>query len=257
MNYTQILMMLAGLASLGLPSSPGFAQATRTWVSGVGDDANPCSRTAPCKTFAGAISKTAVRGEINVLDAGGFGTVMITRAITIRADNVEAGVLASGTNGITIAASPSDKIVLDGLDIEGIGTGLDGIAIQTAGEVVIKNCSIHQFSGNGVTISTGTLVRVIIRNSTIAENAGSGVVVNSTPGFGHVRIFDSMIHTNVNDGVGVNGLGNEALLSNDEILGNARQLNVSTGVSGGVIYSLGNNTIPNSAGDNPTPFPMR
>ena len=36
------------------------AQATRTWVSGVGDDVNPCSRTAPCKTFAGAISKTGL-----------------------------------------------------------------------------------------------------------------------------------------------------------------------------------------------------
>jgi len=36
--------------------------------SGVGDDANPCSRTAPCKTFAGAISKTAAAGEINCLD---------------------------------------------------------------------------------------------------------------------------------------------------------------------------------------------
>jgi hypothetical protein len=59
------------------------AQATRTWVSGVGDDANPCSRTAPCKTFAGAISKTAPCGEISVLDPGGFGAVTITKSITI------------------------------------------------------------------------------------------------------------------------------------------------------------------------------
>src|SRR5437588_4179316 len=78
------------------------AQATRTWVSGVGNDANPCSRTAPCKTFAGAISKTAPAGEINVLDPGGFGAVTITKSITIRADHVEAGVLVSGTNGIIV-----------------------------------------------------------------------------------------------------------------------------------------------------------
>src|SRR5438093_5866225 len=78
------------------------AQATRTWVSGVGDDANPCSRTAPCKTFAGAISKTAAGGEINVLDPGGFGAVTITKSITIRSDHVEAGVLVSGTNAIIV-----------------------------------------------------------------------------------------------------------------------------------------------------------
>src|SRR5437667_1735900 len=79
------------------------AQATRTWVSGVGDDANPCSRTAPCKTFAGAISKTAPGGEINVLDPGGFGAVTITKSITISSEGFEAGVLVSGTNGIIIS----------------------------------------------------------------------------------------------------------------------------------------------------------
>src|SRR6266487_6492393 len=88
------------------------AQATRTWVSGVGDDANPCSRTAPCKTFAGAISKTAASGEINVLDPGGFGAVTITKSITIRSDHIEAGVLVSGTNGIIVNAGANDTIVL-------------------------------------------------------------------------------------------------------------------------------------------------
>ncbi|MDP9057392.1 MAG: right-handed parallel beta-helix repeat-containing protein [Pseudomonadota bacterium] len=242
---------------MGFVGPPAFAQATRTWVSGVGDDANPCSRTAPCKTFAGAMSKTATAGEINVLDPGGFGVVTINHSITIRADHVEAGVLATGTNGITVAAGPIDQVVLEGLDIEGLGSGLDGIAIQSAGEVLIKNCNIHQFTRNGVTITTNAMVRVIIRASTIGENGGSGVVVNSTPGFGHVRIFDSLILTNTSDGVQVNGAANEALLSNAQILGNLRQLNVSTGVSGGIIYSLGNNTILNSGGDNPTPFPIK
>ena len=78
-----------------LVASSASAQATRTWVSGVGDDANPCSRTAPCKTFAGAISKTAADGEINVLDPGAFGAVTITKSIRIISDHVEAGVLVS------------------------------------------------------------------------------------------------------------------------------------------------------------------
>src|SRR5207253_8119005 len=84
-------------------ASMAQAQATRTWVSGVGDDANPCSRTAPCKTFAGAISKTAKDGEISVLDPGGFGAVTITKAITIDGGGGQvASVLVSGTNGIVI-----------------------------------------------------------------------------------------------------------------------------------------------------------
>jgi hypothetical protein len=86
-------------ATLGLAAS-SYAQATRTWVSGVGDDANPCVRTAPCKTFAGAISKTADGGEINVLDPGGFGAVTITKSVSIVAQGAIGGVLVSGTNGI-------------------------------------------------------------------------------------------------------------------------------------------------------------
>src|SRR6201995_5651434 len=99
------------------------AQATRTWVSGVGDDANPCSRTAPCKTFAGAISKTLAGGEINCLDPGGFGALTITKSITITCDNTLGGVLVSGTNGINVNAAATDIIVLTGLDLEGLGSG--------------------------------------------------------------------------------------------------------------------------------------
>src|SRR5579883_2400156 len=102
-SSSTILVVLCFLFSAGTAS----AQATRTWVSGVGDDANPCSRTAPCKTFAGAISKTAPGGEINVLDPGGFGAVTITKSITISSQAFEAGVLVSGTNGIVVSAGPT------------------------------------------------------------------------------------------------------------------------------------------------------
>src|ERR1700748_2993293 len=93
------LFIVLGAASIA------SAQASRTWVSGVGDDANPCSRTAPCKTFPGAISKTAVSGEINCLDPGGFGTVTIVKSITIDCTGIEGGILSAGTNGININIS--------------------------------------------------------------------------------------------------------------------------------------------------------
>src|ERR1700684_971293 len=99
------VIMLAVSFMLQLPT-PAQAQATRTWVSGVGDDANPCSRTAPCKTFAGAISKTVAGGEIDVLDPGGFGALTITKAITLDGGGGQvASILVSGTNGITINAA--------------------------------------------------------------------------------------------------------------------------------------------------------
>src|SRR5207247_6547684 len=100
------------------------AQATRTWVSGVGDDANPCSRTAPCKTFAGAISKTAAGGEISVLDPGGFGAVTITKAITLNGDGTLASILVSGTNAIIINAAATDTVIIRNLSFEGVNTGL-------------------------------------------------------------------------------------------------------------------------------------
>ena len=109
---TKLYIVLALLATFTVGVATSNAQATRTWVSGVGDDANPCSRTAPCKTFAGAISKTAPGGEINVLDPGGFGAVSITKSISIISVGFEAGVLVSGTNAINVVVGDTDKVLL-------------------------------------------------------------------------------------------------------------------------------------------------
>src|SRR5688572_18374492 len=105
--------------SVLIGASAASAQATRTWVSGVGDDVNPCSRTAPCKTFAGAISKTAAGGEISVLDPGGYGAVTITKAITINGDGTLASILAVLTNGVVVNAGVNDRVVLRNISING------------------------------------------------------------------------------------------------------------------------------------------
>src|ERR1700730_14417006 len=103
MRSHTLLASLIGLLVSFLACQAAHAQAVRTWVSGVGDDANPCSRTAPCKTFAGAISKTATNGEIDCLDPGGFGAVTITKSITLDCHETLGSILNAGTNGITIA----------------------------------------------------------------------------------------------------------------------------------------------------------
>jgi hypothetical protein len=170
------------LIALAVPSS-AFGQATRTWVSGVGDDANPCSRTAPCKTFAGAISKTANGGEINCLDPGGFGGVTINKSLTIKCQYTEGGVLVSGTNAIVINATATDKVTLRGLDINGIGVGaqtsLTGIKVLSAARVNILDNEIYRFQA-GITIApTSAQTRVVISNNHIHDN---GVGVFNGPG---------------------------------------------------------------------------
>jgi hypothetical protein len=173
------------LVALALPAS-SMGQATRTWVSGVGDDANPCSRTAPCKTFAGSISKTAIGGIINVLDDGGFGAVTITKSITIDGHHHIAGILAANTNGIIINPTTSPgtvRVVLRGLDIEGnnqsnpLNAGLNGVRFLAGRSLKIFDSDIYQFSQNGVENRSSTdLSTLVIDNTRIHENGGNGVV---------------------------------------------------------------------------------
>jgi hypothetical protein len=174
------------VVALAVPSA-AFGQATRTWVSGVGDDANPCSRTAPCKTFAGAISKTANGGEINCIDPGGFGAVTITKSMAIKCRYTEGGLLVSATNGVVINGANTDKVTLDGLDINGLkipssGASLSGVKVLNAGRVNILHSEIYGFQA-GVTVAptpaSSNATRVGIQDTHIHEN---GVGVFNGPG---------------------------------------------------------------------------
>jgi hypothetical protein len=193
------------LAALALPSA-AFGQATRTWVSGTGDDVNPCSRTAPCKTFAGAISKTANGGEINCLDPGGFGGVTITKSLTIKCHYTEGGVLVSGTNAIVINAAATDKVTLRGLDINGLsipsaGGSLVGVKVLSARTVHLVDDEIYGFKAGVSVQSTAPTTNVVVWNSHIHDN---GIGVFNGPGNGSVTssfvtLRDNMIADNVCD----------------------------------------------------------
>jgi hypothetical protein len=156
------------------------AQATRTWVSGVGDDVNPCSRTAPCKTFAGAISKTSVGGEISVLDPGGFGVITISKSITIDGTGNLSSILAAQTTGINInitATTDAAKTVrIRGLSINGAGNGINGINVIAANKVSVEDSVIDGFTVNGINVQAGVL---FVRNTTIRNNAGAGISVSA------------------------------------------------------------------------------
>jgi hypothetical protein len=184
MRRIALLAIAIGFLIPVLASAPASAQATRTWVSGVGDDANPCSRTAPCKTFAGAVSKTAAGGEINCLDPGGFGGITITKGMTLNCHEVLGSILVAGAPGVTVNAGTA-LVVLRNLQITGVtGTptpGTIGVRIIAAGVVSIEDCVITQFGQQGIadTRSTGS-TKLFVRNSVISHNVGSGISLTAT-----------------------------------------------------------------------------
>ena len=169
--FRQVLPLTAAML---LVAAAAQAQATRTWVSGVGDDVNPCGRTAPCKTFAGAISKTADRGEINVLDPAGYGAVTINKNISIENDGALAGILVSvGSNGIIVNGAGID-VVIRGLTIDGIGTGLNGIRFLQGAALHVEDCTINDFSQNGIDFNPSSGSLLFVKNTTVRNNSAGG-----------------------------------------------------------------------------------
>jgi hypothetical protein len=210
------------------------AQATRTWVSGTGSDANPCSRTAPCQTFAGAINKTAINGEINCLDPHGFGAVTIVKSITIDCHEVFASVLASFTSGIVIniaAGNPNDplrSVRIRNVNINGTGssgsvgtrTGLKGINIIAASSVFIEDAFILNFTQQGILDQRTTGGTLVINNTTVVNNAGPGIQI--APSSGSTRIDASLYNVrseNNTDGLrigsAVRAMVRQSILSNN------------------------------------------
>lgn len=221
-------------------ASTGQAQATRTWVSGVGDDVNPCSRTAPCKTFAGAISKTAAGGEIDALDPGGFGAVTITKSIFIDG-TTGAGfgsILASAVNGVNVndsaTGTPNTIVVrLRNLSINGAGTtlGLNGVNFTSGATVHVENCVIRNFSGTGIRVATPQPSRLIVSNTTISEITGQGIEFAGANAANDAAVIDRTTITRTGGGVRISNRASVAI-SNSNI-----SINNTPAGSAGVIIT--------------------
>ena len=239
-RITLPLSVLSVVVGICLHAAPAQAQATRTWVSGVGDDANPCSRTAPCKTFAGAISKTAASGEINVLDPGGFGAVTITKSISI-ISQFEAGVLVSGTNGIIVNVLSTDNVLLEGLDIEGLGTGINGITITGGGRTTIRKCSIRDFTQNGINLVGTPLARALIEDSLIVNNGGGFNMQGAAGAINSAILQNTVVNNNTSFATQVNG-PSTLILIGTMLAGSP--LSISAG-AGAAVISYGNNVLRN------------
>ncbi len=235
MRKAALSLAIIGLALPLFAAAPAQAQAARTWVSGAGDNANPCSRTAPCRTFQGALTagKTAPGGEINCLDAGDFGPVSITFSLTISCAAGTAGILAGGGTGVVINAAATDVVTLRGLDIDGQGTGGAGIGIFSARAVHVEKCSIRNFRFSG--LSAGLLtytdfpvtVFVFVADTVISNNS-IGSFFTSSGGFKvaslknvtitgltneGLRLEDTNVYANITKSI-ISGNGGAAVLAN-------------------------------------------
>jgi len=242
------------------------AQATRTWVSGVGDDVNPCSRTAPCKTFAGAISKTAAGGEINCLDPGGFGTVTVTKSMTFDCTNTIGSVLASSTTGFIINGA-GIIVNIRGITING-GTpttpGVNGIRFLQGARVSVEDCVIFNFTGaapNGFGIlinNTSTNVQLDVRNTVIRNNGtatsggGIGVIPTATGGarigLENVQLTGNFRGLDVNTaGATAGSAGVRGSIHNAFVDNNVNGLSINGGTIGGLVTVVGS-TVTNNSG---------
>ena len=247
-------------------ATPASAQATRTWVSGVGDDVNPCSRTAPCKTFAGAISKTAAGGEIDCLDPGGFGAVTIIKSITIDCTGTFGSILASSTNGVVVNGA-NVVVVLRGLSING-GTpaipGLNGIRFIQGASLTVENSIIQNFGGAspngfGISFQPGNVAELYVSNTLIQNNGtattGGGILLQATgaAGGGRVRLDNVRLDHNRGFGLRVDTSGNTASaamivsIDNSQVSGSTTGIFVNTpNASSAARLMVNNTTISNN-----------
>jgi hypothetical protein len=262
-NLLALVVLTLGIASIA------NAQATRTWVSGVGDDANPCSRTAPCKTFAGAISKTAAGGEISALDPAGFGALTVTKAITVNGDGTLAGILSAGVSGIIVNAGVNDVVYIRNLSINGVGTGLNGIRWIAGKALHVENCNIYGIgnnsagNGHGIFVNlTATAGGLFVKDTNIKTCAVSGITVQTSVGFvagvldnvrleglptglvignnAFVSVRNSLINLATSTGVSITGSGTPTG-SFDNVMLNNNPTAINIGGSG--IMNLSNSTL--------------
>jgi hypothetical protein len=234
------LTAMAIMAFTLMAFSSAQAQATRTWVSGVGDDVNPCSRTAPCKTYAGAISKTAKDGEISTLDPGGFGTVTITKSITING-----GGAGQGYGSILSALAPQGVLVnitdvndvrktvrLNWLDINGASTGTHGVKFLAGNALYIENTNIDGVTTDGVNdVNPAAVSHLIMRNVVIRNAATNGVNINVPGTAAAVMAFQNVMITRSGNNLNVAN-GGRGQISNSFFGSSSSQSGISANQSG-------------------------
>ena len=242
MKTNPTLIALLSAIALTMLAGPANAQASRTFVSGVGDNANPCRRTAPCLTFAGTIAKTATGGEMDCLDPGEFGVLTVTRSMVIDCEDTSGNIFASSANGITIS-TPGISVTVRGLNINGLGTGVVGINVTAASTLYVRDSVISGFQGGAATGISVTGGGTLVVTDTVIHSNGSGIALNGSSGSVKMTLRDVIVHSNSTNGVsiGASGATTQAMIDHTTLASNT-----GTGllVNGSTVTAqIGNSTI--------------
>jgi hypothetical protein len=212
--------LAAAIIALGIASSPAMSASSRTFVSGspAGSDTGTCAITAPCRTFAFALTQTAPSGEIIVLSSGGYGPVTIGQAVSIINTSNFAGITVASGNGITINANTNDSVTLRGLTIDGGGVGSNGIVFNSGARLTIDQCNAINFAGSGPFAGNGILLqplsgspKVVITNTTATNNQYGGVNYDTESGSASTGLVIDHVTANINFfGIIINNNGSTA-----------------------------------------------
>lgn len=251
-NGVRLSFFALAIAS-ALSASPAMGQAAQTWVSATGTS-NACTRTQPCRTFAQAYAATATGGQIQVLNSGDFGPLDIKKSITIKAEGALGGIVATVNNAINIDAPASARIVLEGLDIDGSPNGRVGILVLGAGQVVVRNTTIRNFSSAGIYVNnlkaTGSIDLTV--DNALIHNAQKGIWVSTIGDDSTAYVWNSTIIGSTLAGIRASGQRTRVEISGNVVNRTPESLDI---VSGAVIASYGDNVL--SDGDAPSSVSKR
>ena len=251
MNRFRFTLRFLALAVLALSaSSVARSQNIRTWISMTGNDADPCTFTAPCRTFTITLSKTATNGEISLVGPGTYGAVTINKSVTINGGGYLGHIIASGAQrgiiiNITNAADTRKTVRLRGLSLNGAdvagNNGLQGIRIVAADKVYIEDTLIDNFdtsggtNGRGISDERTNGGKLFVTNTIIRNCGANAVVVYPSNGFTQITaVLDHVvIQGSVLSGVYA-GPGSRVTIKDSNITGNgnaAVQADASAGTT--------------------------
>ena len=171
----------AAMVAVALASSPAHALLNRAFVSGKGVDSAACGTAAsPCRTLQ-FVHDTIISagGEVDILDPAGYGSLAITKPLSVVNDGVgTAGIQAAAAgNGVTITVAAGETVHLRGLTIEGAGASSNGIVFDGAGTLDVANCVIRHFTSDGILLRPNAASEFSITDTIVADNGGNGIEI--------------------------------------------------------------------------------
>jgi hypothetical protein len=253
------IVIATGLAlAATLPGAPAQAQSIRTFVSTSGSNSNPCTITQPCRNFQTAVNVTALGGEVDALDPGGYGSFTISQPITIEGQGWS--YVAPPANGaaITIAnAGNSGNYNIHGVSLNGIGVANSvGIQFNAGGSLTVRDCVIRNFATNGINFATSAFTpsQFFVANTLLSDNAGVGIFVQPTTQETFTGVLDHV--TMQNNGTAGLSAQTDGQIYNITVTdsvsaNNANGIIASSVVGGGGVATIfvRNSTIANNTSD--------